>query len=320
MSRGAVFFGVTVFAAPLVVSACSLDEVSVVAVEPSVIAEVFVNVSLDQNVTEIVGFVHRTLGSRGSGDVDLGRTRIVVSASRNRAVTLPPAPIGRCVAPTDGGRLRTAESGVPAGACFATSLLGFVDLLPGDSVMLTVELADGRRLEGVTRIPVAFSLTSPTTCSVPAETLLGLEWTRSAGAWAYVNETTIRGLEEALAPEGIEVEEDPLFLLGLSISEADTTVVFPAEFGLFERFDLDRDLAVRLQRGLPPGTEATISVTAVDRSFVNWARGGDFNPSGQVRVSSLVGDGSGVFSATARRTLSVRVDDPLLPLCASVGG
>ena len=51
-------------------------------------------------------------------------------------------------------------------------------------------------------------------------------------------------LTEALAPQGIAVEEDPLYLLGISVSEEDTTVVFPTEFGVFDRFDLDRDLAL----------------------------------------------------------------------------
>src|SRR5690606_38046307 len=111
-----------------------------------------------------------------------------------------------------------------------------------------------------------------------------IHWTSSEGAWAYVNETTITGLADALAPEGIEAD-DPLYLLGLSISGADTTIVFPSEFGVFDRFDLDQDLAVRLQRGLPDGTEAAVSIAAVERNYVNWARGGSFNPSGQVRVS-----------------------------------
>jgi hypothetical protein len=120
-----------------------------------------------------------------------------------------------------------------------------------------------------------------------------------------VNETEINGLPAALVSEGIVVEDDPLYLLGLSISSADTTVVFPSEFGVFDRFDLDQDLALRLQRGLPDGTDADVSVTAVERNYVNWVRGGSFNPSGQVRVASLRGDGTGVFGAAVTRRFTV---------------
>jgi hypothetical protein len=131
-----------------------------------------------------------------------------------------------------------------------------------------------------------------------------------------VNETSISGLPEALEPEGIVVEEDPLNLLGLSISDQDTTIVFPSEFGIFDRFDLNQDLASRLQDGLPPSTTAKVSITAVEGNYVNWARGGNFNPSGQVRVPSLRGDGTGVFAATVnRRFVVVSLDQGPLPDC-----
>ncbi|NIR36178.1 MAG: hypothetical protein GWN02_08535, partial [Gemmatimonadetes bacterium] len=97
------------------------------------------------------------------------------------------------------------------------------------------------------------------------------------------------------------MEDDPLYLLGLSVSVADTTITFPSEFGVFNRLDLDQDVAVRLQRGLPAGVSAEVTITAVDRNYVNWARGGSFNPSGQVRVPSLRGDGTGVFGSTVGR-------------------
>ena len=103
----------------------------------------------------------------------------------------------------------------------------------------------------------------------------------------------------------LERFENPLYLLGLSISDQDTTIVFPSEFGVFNRFELDQAVAVRLQQGLPPATVAEVTITAVDRNFVNWARGGNFNPSGQVRVPSLDGDGTGVFAATVKRRFVV---------------
>ena len=79
---------------------------------------------------------------------------------------------------------------------------------------------------------------------------------------------------------------------------------------LFNRFDLDSDLAVRLQRGLPVGASAEVSITAVDRNYVNWQRGGNFNPSGVVRVPSLRGAGTGVLGSTYRRSFTIQVGEP----------
>lgn len=160
-----------------------------------------------------------------------------------------------------------------------------IEVLPGVvstsdfSAAFEVALADGGRLEGASRVPGSFRLPGyPEQCTIRPDTLLPMRWSRSEGSWAYVNETAIFGLPGALRGEGITVEDDPLYLLGLSVSDADTTIVFPSEFGAFNRLDLDRDLAVRLQRGLPRGTRAEITITAVDRNYVNWARGGGFNP------------------------------------------
>jgi hypothetical protein len=122
-----------------------------------------------------------------------------------------------------------------------------------------------------------------------------------------VAETEISGLGPALAPEGIVVEDDPLALVGIAVGADDTDIVFPTEFGIFDRFDLDRDLAVRLQRGLPDETGARISVNAVDRNYVNWIRGGNFNPSGQVRIPSVQGDGTGFFGSSVTRWFDVAV-------------
>ena len=70
-------------------------------------------------------------------------------------------------------------------------------------------------------------------------------------------------------------------------------------------YNLDHDVAVALQRGLPDSTSALVTVTAVERNWVNWARGGTFNPSGQVRVPSVRGDGTGVFGSALIRAFRV---------------
>jgi len=94
-------------------------------------------------------------------------------------------------------------------------------------------------------------------------------------------------------------------------------VVFLTEFGVFERFDLDRDLALAVSEGLPAGTSADVTIGALDRNYVNWIRGGSFNPSGLVRVPSLRGDGTGTFGSVVRRSFRVVTApaSPQLPLC-----
>ena len=49
-------------------------------------------------------------------------------------------------------------------------------------------------------------------------------------------------------------------------------------------------------------------ISATDRNYVNWVRGGNFNPSGQVRVPTIRGDGTGVFASTVTRTFEVVVN------------
>jgi hypothetical protein len=127
-------------------------------------------------------------------------------------------------------------------------------------------------------------------------------------------------LRAALAPQGIVVEEDSVALLGLAVSEADTTIVFPQEFGVFNRFDLQQEVALALQEGLPLGSQGVVAIAALDRNYVNWVRGGNFNPSGAVRISSLRGDGIGVLASAVRRAVRiVGTDGSELPSCLEGG-
>ena len=283
----------------LVASSCELEEVTIVDAEDVVVAEVYLNVAQRQADNEIRAFLHRTVGTSETVDDLLGARVVVRRPGGGRRYVLEGASVDDCV---DSAPL------LEPGACFILDDTSTVDLGPGEVFELEVELVDGGVITGATRVPGDFRLNAiPASCRLPPDHLMPLGWSRSNEAWAYLNETSIRGLPAALDPEGIVVDEDPLYLLGLSISDADTTIVFPSEFGVFNRLELDQDLAVRLQRGLPAGVSAEVSITAVDRNFVNWARGGNFNPSGQVRVPSLVGDGTGVFGSTIGRSFQVFV-------------
>lgn len=303
-------------AALLVAAAgCELEEVSVVQVEDVVVAEVYANAADEPGDNEVLAFLHRTVATGDLEDLDaaeaeLVASRITVRRADGMSMSLRPAGATQCV--------EDEPEDLPV-ACFTADSADAAQVGPGDLLELEVELFDGSVLEGAARLPGGFDLlevSSP--CTLPPDRRLPLEWTRAEGAWAYVNETAISGLPEALEPEGIVAEDDPLYLLGLSVSDADTTIVFPSEFGVFNRLDLDQDLAVRLQRGLPEGAVAEVTVTAVDRNYVNWSRGGSFNPSGQVRVPSLRGNGTGVFGATVNRRIVVSVSAESLesvPLC-----
>ncbi|MEQ1856294.1 MAG: hypothetical protein ABL963_07485 [Longimicrobiales bacterium] len=276
-------------------AACELEDITVIDFVDVVVAEVYVTLGDTPADHRVRAFLHGTAAG-GTPDSETFDSALVRITRGVDTLDLALGPVTECV---------DSLPANAAGSCFVDGGLA-AGLLPGDALDLSVVLADGRSLLGSARIPGDFQLDGiVAACRLAPDTTLALRWSSSQGAWAYVNETQINGLAAALASEGITVEDDPLYLLGLSISAADTTVIFPSEFGVFDRFDLDQDLAVRLQQGLPEGTDALISVTAVERNYTNWVRGGSFNPSGQVRVASLRGNGTGVFGAAVTRQFTV---------------
>lgn len=254
--------------------------------------------------TVLTAFLHRTIqGEQGlSRPVPGADVRLIRADGRELA--LDEVPQGRCVAvtPIQGD-----------GTCYEAPPSQARGIQPGEEVRLEIRTAEGERMEAVSIVPGAFSRLSPSApqCRLAPRTTLDLSWTRSVGAWAYVNETELRGLREGWADLGIPDEDipEPLDLLGLSISASDTTIVFPSEFGVFDRGDLAQRVALELQEGLPPGARATVSITAVDRNYVNWVRGGSFNPSGQVRIPSVRGDGTGFFGTGLARSFDVIVGE-----------
>jgi hypothetical protein len=295
-----------VLAAGILCSACELQEVTVVDFADVVVAEVYVTLRDAPGASTVQGFVH---GAASGGQPD-SRTfddaLLRVTRGDGLVVDLGVVPIEACL------------EGVPSdatGTCFAADTATAALLGAGDELALEIALGGGGgTAEGSLTVPDDFDLIGLSgECRLAPDTTLEIRWSRSEGAWAYLNETLIEGLAAPLAAEGIEAE-DSLYLLGLSIAATDTTVVFPSEFGIFDRFDLDQDLAVRLQRGLPDGVSAAVSIAAVERNHVNWARGGNFNPSGMVRVSSLRGAAVGTFGAALVREFLVRSSTDTIPL------
>ena len=275
---------------------CELSEVVIAEPEDLVVAEVLVQVREEagEALPRVFALLHRT----ADRDRGVPGARIVLYRE-GEPVPLLESPPMNCVASAPPGYAST---------CYRASVDDEIRFRPGDRLALEIDLPGGGRLHGSGRIPGDFHATElppgqglEPVCRIEPDTPLELRWTRSEGAWAYVSETVIRNIQAAMAERGIPMESDDLYLSGLSVSAADTTIVFPGEFGLLERFDADRDLLVALQRGLPPGGRARVSVAAVDRNYVNWARGGNFNPSGLVRVPSLAGDGTGFLGSAVLR-------------------
>ncbi|HSW28758.1 MAG TPA: hypothetical protein VLH75_04595 [Longimicrobiales bacterium] len=291
-------------AAILVAAGCSLEEITLVEAEDVVVAEVYVQVGGGSGGTNrVTAWLHRTLAAGSPSSAPVPGAEVLVTSARGLTLELAETDKEICayVRPREG-----------TGTCYATTAEFAGEIFPGDFLELEIALPGGGLIRGSSRVPEGFLMLTPSahaTCRLEPLTPLELRWTASGGAWAYVGEALIRGLKEALAPQGIKVLDDPLYLQGLAVSAEDTTIVLPGEFGLFDRFDLDQGLAVALQRGLPAGTEAQVVITAGDRNYVNWLRGGNFNPSGVVKIPSLRGDGTGVFATSVSRRFQVVVPE-----------
>ncbi len=293
--------------APL--AGCELQQVTVTEPESVAVAEVYLRV--DEGRPDGRVLLHRTFGADPLPPPD---ARVTLRAMDSGvAARFRPADPSDCL-----------DGPLPQGFRPACQVLDGQEarlIHPGARLELTVEWAEGGILRGSTVVPGDFRLLTPAglggdgvggSCVLPPGRPLLLSWSVSRGVWAYVPEVELRGLREALAPRGIEVRNDPLTLLGLSVSEADTTIVLPGGFGVFNRFAGDREVLVALQAGLPPGpVQGMVVVSAVDRNTTNWNRGGNFNPSGEIRVPSLFGDGTGVVGAVVNRGFTFRVgEDP----------
>ena len=298
LSWGSVLLGVT-----SVVGACDLAEVVLAEPVELVIAEIYVGTG--DSPGRATAFLQKTLGSAVSLSVPGADVRLLADG---RIVRLSES-VDReaCLLDRDVERVE--------GSCYVADPLPQGFGVPGQTVEAVVTLLGGDEITGRTVIPGDFTLILPqegtAVCSLAPETLLELEWSPSENAWAYLGESQIEGLASVIVERGLdaELDEDPLFLTGLSLSRADTTLGFPNEFGVFDRFDLDADLSQLLQMGLPAGTSAIVTVSAADRNFVNWVRGGKFNPSGSVRVPSLFGDaGTGVLGTFVRKSFNVMTD------------
>lgn len=293
------------------IGACDLAEVTTVPGDDVIVVEAVLRT--DQDTQQVL--LHRTLQGRDVGTVT-GASVVVTGPGGTRHEFIQQ---GECY--VIGRRYLETDSLSFRGTCYQ-SIEAVRWVRTGSTFDLRVETTDGRVIQGRTTVPGTFNLTTtpsspdhtfpPPFCSLPPNTTHPIIWSTSQGAWSYVAQLRISGLQAALAEQGIAAPE-PLELRGFAVSEADTRIVLPSEFGVFERFQYDEDLLVAIQDGFPDGVQMELVVAAADRNWVNSVRGGNFNPSGPVRISSVVGDGVGVFGSLAPRRVGivVRGDTPI---------
>lgn len=283
-------------------AACELTEVETAVAEDVVIAEVV----LRAGETRQTAYLHRTTTGRSDARVldatievrAQGVDEVIVFEADEDSVCLVPAPTGPHAS---------------LGTCYS-SRRNSPPVRPGMRYRLQIDLSDGRRMTGSTQVPGGFRIVQPAAdvCRLDPNAAFDIVWTRSAGASVYIGETSLPGLQNALRAQGVAVEgEKPIYLTGLAIGAADTTMLFPGDFGVFDRFDADlHPVLVAIRDGLPPGVLAGVDIAAADLNYVNWVRGGTFNPSGTVRVPSIYGGGTGVFGSLVVRGLSMWVHPP----------
>jgi hypothetical protein len=278
---------------------CELAEVTTQPGEEVLVVEaVLRTAAIQQRI-----LLHPSLVAGTPSGMELG-ARVVVRTETGREIVFAQTDLAACL--EDETRLRAA--------CYMSRTGEGYWVQAGREYELSVTTTDGRRLFGRTRVPGTFQVRQPAmppgsarVCRLPPDTPLPLVWTRAAGAWSYVTEMEIRNLRSALGDRISREIPEPLSLLGLSISEADTTMVLPGDFGVFQRTDFEQPLLRALQGGLPSGVTARVILAAADRNYVNAVRGGSFNPAGRVRIPSVAGDGTGFFGSLSITDLTIDV-------------
>ena len=302
---------------PLLAAMAACDLTSSVEIEPEDVIVVEAYLRADAGLQKV--FLYRTLPA-GGGSLAVDDATVEITGPNLNGgelrVELQPVNDATPCAVTD------QLSGGAIGTCYMALLLPE----PGFTYTLRVTTSDGRELMGTTTVPGAFELRQPAihddrrdpvpdSCVVLPDEQLELVWTQSEGARSYLIAVGLTDLAEGLAARGVADPPDELDLTGLAVGQADTTIVFPSEVGVFDRFSLERDVALALQQGLPTGASADIVIAAGDQNYVNWVRGGNFNPSGQVRVPSITGDGTGAFGSLVTDRVTILSETPGYPAC-----
>lgn len=291
---------------------CDLDEVGIPDGDDVLVAE---SILRSEEEVQVV-LLHHTLRSRRV----VGEEGALVRVTRGDGLEVEfRQDAARSCVEVDSAYPREGEHALAVEAtCYVSPPEAGRWVVPGQTYELRVETVGGDRLRGRTTAPEAFSLRSlgpalprpasgPVRCALPPDTPVELTWSRARGSAAYLTRLEATGLPEALAGRGLPSVPDTLRLYGVSVTERDTTIVVPTDIVAFEPDAYDRELMLALANGLPAGARVRLLVGALDANYVTAERGGGFNPSGAVRVSSVVGDGVGVFGSMVSHSLEVEV-------------
>ena len=284
----------------LLAGGCELAEVEIERAPDLVVAGVTIVLTVDPlnpSQAQMSALALVTRNRRENSYEEPGATvRIVGESGRSLTLREAPDPLSTCVTRlSDGNR-------PPAGSCYVASAPATF-FLPGEQLTLLVRLADGSLLRGDSRIPGVFTPSGLSLkdgrCRLNPDTSYRFEWARAAGSWAYVAESKLAGLGE-LWPN-----DEPLYLPVTVPSTDATELVFPRDF-LFELVDLQRwELHRVLRVGLPEGATAEVAVGAVDRNWATWIRNGRIDLTGEARIPSVFGDGTGWFGTAVRWKVSM---------------
>lgn len=293
--------------------------------EDIVVAGVWTVVTVDPadpSRTELLatGWLHGTRSGRKSHEV-LGASVHVVGES-GRSVELVQMPDQESC--FDTGPLPPYLHAPIYGTCYLASASPS-PFAPGERVLLTIESPAGGVAEGATRLPEAFAPAGGLAsrggrCLTEPDKTHRFSWSVAEGAQAYVGAAAVDGLDPRIWPGDRELYAgEPLHMTGLPFGRDSTEMAFPRDFGvLFSATVVDTTVTDMLQRGLPNGATADVAVGAIDRNWFNWIRLPTFETlfvnstfdTGEIRIPSIFGAGTGVFGAGVRWTVAVESRAP----------
>ena len=272
-------------------------------------AEAYIRVG--DGTDQVTVFLHWTVGT-GKLE-DLRAADVLVFPEDAEPIPLLEGLSGICVRVDDAVDVR--------GCLFcARPRMWTVSFSPGPGPRSRSGLPDGRELKGGTLIPNDIQLIQPAAprflrpstgppCRVQLESV-------SRGMGLLMPKQRSRGSGRPWLPRASKWKKILSHFWGWPSPRPTPPSLSPGSLGFSTGSSLQQEVAVALQQGLPEGSYAVVAVAALDRNYVNWVRGGTFNPSGAVRISSLRGDGIGVLASAVRRSIQVvGIVGPGIPSC-----
>lgn len=309
MGAGTRFPLVLLGAATMGLAGCDVTDVPTGSGQEMIIASATVVLTIDPAEPSRIDTRAMALVSEAHQQVltEVPGAAVRITGAWGRSLTLVEEedPLGACtVLPEDLygvdrplGIIGSCHTATAASAVFA----------PGETLTLAVTTPDGGVLEGTSRMPDAFVprdlAVEDGRCRVEPGTAHRFTWAPVDGAWAHVGEAEVTGLSRSLWSSS-----DPLYLpvTVLGRGREVTDMVFPKDFLIELLSEVDNvELHRTLDKGLPGGARAEVTIAALDRNWANWIREGRLNINGETVIPSVFGDGTGMFGTAVRWKVSV---------------